>query len=76
MSAKVSLPAYKLPEALAASVKANIEDWRNAGKVRLLWEHDASLWTGTDEAKWLGWLDITAEQIAHGRQSFAPPSPT
>jgi len=66
MSAKVSLPAYKLPEALAASVKANIEDWRNAGKVRLLWEHDASLWTGTDEAKWLGWLDITSEQIAHG----------
>ncbi len=66
MSAKVSLPAYKLPEALTGSVKANIEDWRNGGKVRLLWEHDASLWTGTDEAKWLGWLDITAEQIAHG----------
>ena len=68
MSAKVSLPAYKLPEALAASVKANIEDWRNAAKVRLLWEHDASLWTGTDEAKWLGWLDITAEQIAHAEK--------
>jgi transaldolase / glucose-6-phosphate isomerase len=65
MSAKVSLPAYKLPEALAASVKANIEDWRNASKVRRLWEHDASLWTGADEAKWLGWLDITAEQIAN-----------
>jgi transaldolase / glucose-6-phosphate isomerase len=66
MSAKVSLPAYKLPDALASSVKANIEDWRNASKVRRLWDHDASLWTGTDEAKWLGWLDITAEQIAHG----------
>jgi transaldolase/glucose-6-phosphate isomerase len=65
MSAKVSLPAYKLPEALAASVKANIEDWRNASKVQHLWEHDASLWTGADEAKWLGWLDITAEQIAN-----------
>src|SRR4051812_24591308 len=65
MSAKVSLPAYKLPDALASSVKANIEDWRNSGKVRRLWEHDAFLWTGTDEAKWLGWLNITAEQIAH-----------
>jgi hypothetical protein len=21
------------------------------------------LWTGTDEANWLGWLDIIAEQI-------------
>ena len=38
----------------------------NGDKVRRLWKHDASLWTGTDEAKWLGWLDITAEQIAHG----------
>ncbi len=65
MTAKVSLPAYKLPEALAAGVKANIEDWRSAGKVRRLWQHDASLWTGADEASWLGWLDVTAEQIAH-----------
>ena len=65
MSAKVSLQTYKLPEALAASVKTNIEDWRADGKVRRLWQHDASLWTGDDEANWLGWLDITEEQIAH-----------
>ena len=65
MSAQVSLQTYKLPAALAAAVKANIEDWRKADKVRRLWQHDASLWTGTDEAKWLGWLDITDEQIAH-----------
>ncbi len=25
--------------------------------VERIWEHDASLWTGTDEAQWLGWLD-------------------
>src|SRR5229473_377844 len=30
-----------------------------------LWQRDASLWTSDDEAKWLGWLDITEEQIAH-----------
>jgi len=24
--------------------------------------HDASLWTGADEAKWLGWLDIVARE--------------
>src|SRR3954469_10600072 len=68
MSENVSLPAYTLPEALTASVKANIEDWRNAAKVRRLWEQDASLWTGTDEGKWLGWLKITAEQIAAADQ--------
>src|SRR6202035_369019 len=30
-----------------------------------LWQRDASLWTGDDEEKWLGWLDITEEQITH-----------
>jgi transaldolase/glucose-6-phosphate isomerase len=65
MSVKVGLQTYKLPEALAVSVKKNIDDWRSADKVRRLWQHDASLWTGDDEANWLGWLDITAEQIAN-----------
>jgi glucose-6-phosphate isomerase len=65
MSPKVSLQSSKLPEALAAAVKANIEDWRAGDKVRRFWQHDAALWTGTDEAKWMGWLDITAQQIAH-----------
>jgi transaldolase/glucose-6-phosphate isomerase len=64
-TAKVSKPTYKLPAALAGSVKTNIDDWRALGKVRRLWQRDASLWTGTDEAKWLDWLNITAEQMAH-----------
>ena len=25
--------------------------------VERIWERDATLWTGSDEAKWLGWLD-------------------
>jgi transaldolase/glucose-6-phosphate isomerase len=57
MNAKVSLQTAKLPEALAASVKANIEGWGSGDKVRRLWQHDASLWTGTDESNWLGWLE-------------------
>jgi transaldolase / glucose-6-phosphate isomerase len=57
--------AYKLPEALAALVEKNIQDWQSGGKVQRLWNHDASLWTGTDEASWLGWLEIVREQIAH-----------
>ena len=56
---------YKLPGPLTESVKANLDDWRSAGKVRRLWQHDASLWTKDDEANWLGWLDVTEEQIAH-----------
>src|ERR1700676_35713 len=39
------------------------------GKVRRIWAHDASLWTGSDEGNWLGWLGITEDQLAH-KQRF------
>src|SRR5712671_198766 len=53
-----------LPSELDSAVKKNVEDWRAGGKVRRLWSHDASLWTGEDEASWLGWLDIVEQQLA------------
>ncbi len=56
---------YKLPDALAAAVKTNLADWQAGDKLARLWRHDATLWTNTDEASWLGWLDITENQIAH-----------
>jgi transaldolase / glucose-6-phosphate isomerase len=57
-----------LPESLNAAVTANVADWQSGGKMQRLWRHDASLWTGTDEAHWLGWLDIIDEQIAQHDQ--------
>ncbi len=57
--------SYKLPSALGSAVKASLEDWKKNDKVRRLWQGDASIWTGADEGKWLGWLGITEEQIAH-----------
>jgi transaldolase/glucose-6-phosphate isomerase len=54
-----------LPESLAASVKAAISDWQATGKMKRLWSRDSSLWTGSDEADWLGWLNIVEDQIAH-----------
>jgi transaldolase / glucose-6-phosphate isomerase len=54
-----------LPESLAASVKSTIADWKADDRMQRLWQRDASLWTGSDEASWLGWLDIIEEQIAH-----------
>jgi len=54
-----------LPESLAAEVKTAIGEWQSGGKMQRFWQRDATLWTGDDEAKWLGWLDITEEQIAH-----------
>lgn len=53
-----------LPESLAATVKSTAADWQSGGKMKRLWDRDASLWTGDDESKWLGWLDIVEEQTA------------
>ena len=57
-----------LPESLAASVKATVAEWQSGGKIKRLWNRDASLWTGDDESKWLGWLDIVEEQTAQQDQ--------
>ncbi|HEY2138019.1 MAG TPA: bifunctional transaldolase/phosoglucose isomerase [Xanthobacteraceae bacterium] len=52
----------KLSPALDKAVAASLEAWRHAGNVRRLWAGDATLWTGADEAKWLGWLGIAQDQ--------------
>ena len=64
---KISQQTYKLPDTLAKDVTQNVNDWRAAGKVRRLWQRDASLWTNSDEAQWLGWLDITEKQTGEER---------
>ena len=55
---------YTLPEKLESLVKASLDDWKKNDKVRRLWQRDASVWTGSDEGQWLGWLDITEKQLA------------
>lgn len=60
----VNPQSAKLPADLDAAVKKNLSDWRAAGKVAQLWRRDPSLWTGEDESAWLGWLDITDQQLA------------
>jgi transaldolase/glucose-6-phosphate isomerase len=69
----VSRLKTSLPESLAATVKSTIADWQSGGKMKRLWDRDASLWTGTDESNWLGWLDIVEEQSAQREhlQKFA-----
>jgi transaldolase/glucose-6-phosphate isomerase len=56
---------FSLPDDLQAEVEAEIEDWDTEHKVRRLWSRDASVWTGADEAAWLGWLGIVEDQLAH-----------
>ena len=53
----------KLPQDLERSVDAAAKDWESGSKTDRLWKKDASLWTNTDENKWLGWLDIVDSQL-------------
>ena len=41
-----------------------MEIWRAGGRIRRLWAGDESLWSGADEDKWLGWLDIVEQELA------------
>ena len=56
-----------LPADLEAAVKEDLEKARAGGWSRKLWAKDASLWTGGEEAKWLGWLAAAkGEQVDFG----------
>jgi transaldolase / glucose-6-phosphate isomerase len=62
---RVNRLSASLPEPLATAVQTSLDEWKAQGKVRRLWGRDASLWSGKDEAQWLGWLGITNGQLAH-----------
>ena len=40
------------------AVENEMDRWRASGHVRKLWDREAGLWSGGDEANWLGWLDV------------------
>jgi transaldolase/glucose-6-phosphate isomerase len=64
-TAKINSVSYTLPATLSAAVDGALTDWAKNDKVRRLWRADASLWSGSDENHWLGWLGITDDQVAH-----------
>src|SRR5437016_5519711 len=68
MASHINLQPFSLPHDLSQRVEATLNDWHAAGKVRRLWARDPSLWTNSDEDKWLGWLDIVAEQQRNVRR--------
>src|SRR6266849_3062850 len=61
----MSLINYSLPPDAARAVDENLRAWESGDRVARIWAGDASIWTGADESKWLGWLPITGEQLAH-----------
>src|SRR5436305_8546607 len=62
---RVNSLSYSLPEPERAAVEQALDDWQRNDKVARLWQRDASLWTNSDEPKWMGWLDAIEEQRAN-----------
>jgi transaldolase/glucose-6-phosphate isomerase len=65
---KIELLNYDLPAPLKQAVDAAIKDWQSDNKMSRLWKGDKSLWTNDDEDKWLGWLHVAEDQLAHLQQ--------
>ncbi len=63
-TARINAQSYKLPSDLASEVAAKLKEWDAQGGTARLWAGDASLWTGSDEASWTGWIGIVEQQLA------------
>jgi transaldolase / glucose-6-phosphate isomerase len=58
-----NLRTRTLPTDLEAAVSATLREWTEQGRIERFWARDATLWTGADEASWLGWLEVVDEQL-------------
>ncbi len=65
---KVQCQYGEFPVPLKQAVDATLKNWQDKGKMTRLWKGDASLWSGDDEDKWLGWLHVAEDQIAQAQQ--------
>jgi transaldolase/glucose-6-phosphate isomerase len=61
--ARINAQSSVLPATLAAEVAAKLKEWDAEGGTRRLWAGDASLWSGSDEASWIGWIGIVESQL-------------
>lgn len=43
------------------AINAELAGWQKENKVARLWAGDATLWTDSEENKWMGWLNVAAE---------------
>jgi transaldolase/glucose-6-phosphate isomerase len=63
--AMIQLPRWEFSAPLEQTVQATLKDWQAGNKMARLWRGDPALWTAADEDKWVGWLSIVEDQLAH-----------
>ena len=57
-----STQGWRLGPDLEAAFDEHCRRWDRDGLVGRLWRKDSGLWTGGDEARWLGWLDLAGAE--------------
>ena len=57
--------SYSVPAELDSALTEQIGAWGADRKTARIWDRDASVWTGDDEARWLGWLDIIESELGN-----------
>jgi glucose-6-phosphate isomerase len=62
MTASINPQTFSLSPDISKHVSDTLDEWSANKKVERLWEGDASLWSGEDEHKWVGWLTLVDEQ--------------
>jgi len=60
LGAGIDRQVMALGGGIGKAVEQATEEWRASARIRRLWQHDRSVWTGSDEHKWLGWLNSPA----------------
>jgi len=71
LGAGIDRQAFALGSSIGKAVEKSTEDWRASAKIRRLWQHDKSVWTGSDEDKWLGWLNSAEAADIADYEDFA-----
>ena len=60
----MSLTVTDLPAGLAEATDRLVTIWEQEDRVSRVWKGDPSVWTGSDEDRWLGWLHVIDSQLA------------
>src|ERR1700720_1781161 len=71
LGAGIDRQELKLGNDIDKAVNTATEEWRGSAKIRRIWSRDKTVWTGTDEDKWLGWLTAPASADIADYEDFA-----
>ena len=59
----VNPQSFSLPFEITQGVESTLDEWITEDTVRRIWDRDTSMWTGSNEDAWLGWLEIVGGQL-------------